>query len=317
MDKTTQRTAAVLVGVLFGVTLYVLPDMFTNPGEVVSTTIKAIWVAALLFIGFVGWRTHDGVATGFGIGSGIALGVLLVIGGIIRSNELGSPSTQQESSSSAMSSSSASSEEEEIAMAPVTYVKGICNADIPSTWHARSAEDQAIWNTEGVVAPNGVLTADYIFMRLKEGITTTFKPAFYSLAESGTLLPGHSEDPGAEDSNRLEIDFLRLPQDELQKLSKLMGNMGETPTPEPYEWEYLPSRDWQRPTLVDASEGQKYSGQEFVFFPADAAHGEYAFIIVNRSTDYPSAQSFRESFHRFIETIDFTECPENWLRDPK
>jgi len=317
MHTTFQRALLILAGILFGIVLYVLPDMLANPGETVSFKVKALSAIILLVLSIVARRKKDPVITHFTLASGIVLVALLGVGGIIRSNELGSPEMDQAavSSSSASSSSSVSSDYEYEVAAPVTYVKGICNADIPSTWHVRSAADQAVWNTEGIVAPGGTLTADYIFMRLKEGLVTKFKPAFYSLAESGTLLPGHMDDPEAEDSNRLEIDILRLEEEELQKLGKLLGNMGETSTIDPYEWKYLPSRDWQRPTLVDSSEGQKYSGQEFVFFPADAAHGEYAFIIVNRSTDYPTAKSFRESFHRFIETIDFSEVPEKWLRE--
>jgi len=239
--------------------------------------------------------------------------LLLAVGGTIRSNVRGLPVAEQWTPSPAISVSSASSqEEEEIAAVPVTYVKGICNADIPSTWHVRAAADQAAWNRQGNFAPNGTLTADYIFDTLKSGYSTLIKPAFYSLAESGTLLLGHSDDPGAEDANRYEIDVLRLSPEEFDRLIALLGG---TP-PYRYVWsDRLPSRDHSVPTLRDSSEGEKYSGQEFAFFSADAAHGKYAYVIFNRSTDYPTAKSFRESFHRFIKTIDFTKCPADWYRD--
>lgn len=311
MSANLRRIITIILGIAVGVALYVVPDMIANPGETLSAGLKAIWAAAFLFIGFVAWKTNDTVGACFTLGAGIALAALLAAGGVIRSQELGDGTVDQASSSSSMrvASSSVSSDEEEIAAVPVTYVKGICNADVPSTWHVRSAAEQAIWNTEGFFAPGGVLTADFVFGQLRGGLSTKFKPAVFSMAESGTLLPGHSDDPGAEDSNRLEIDVLRLTDAEYQKL---LGLLGDTP-PEPYVWsESLPSRDFQVPTLFDNSVGGKYSGQELVFFSIDATHGDAAYVIVNRSTDYPIATSFREGFHRFIKTIDFSKCPAEW-----
>lgn len=313
MNTTLQRVILILAGIVVGIVLYVVPDMIANPGESLSEKVKMLWAIVLFFLSIVAWRTKDTVIANFTLSAAIVLTLLLGMGGIIRSNELASPVAEQVTSSSAISASSASSqEEEEIAAVPVTYVKGICNADVPSTWHVRSAADQAVWNTEGNFASNGTLTADYIFDTLKSGYSTLIKPAFYSLAESGTLLLGHSDDPGAEDANRYEIDVLRLPSEEFDRL---IGLLGDTP-PYRYVWaDRLPSRDYPVPTLRDSSEGEKYSGQEFAFFSADAAHGEYAYVIFNRSTDYPTAQSFRESFRRFIKTIDFTKCPVDWYRD--
>ena len=96
------------------------------------------------------------------------------------------------------------------AEAPVRYVAGICGSEIPATWHVRSANDQALWNREGNDSPPSVLTADMIFQKLQAGDAVPFKPAVFSMAESDIPLTGHSEDPGAEDANRNEIDVLHI-----------------------------------------------------------------------------------------------------------
>jgi len=313
MNITLQRAILILAGIVVGIALYVVPDMIANPGESLSEKVKMLWAIVLFFLSIVAWRKKDTVIANFTLSAAIVLTLLLGVGGILRSNEARSPFTQQVTTSPALHLSPPSPAEREATPAvPVTYVKGICNADIPSTWHVRAAADQAAWNRQGNFAPNGTLTADYIFDTLKSGYSTLIKPAFYSLAESGTLLLGYSDDPGAEDANRYEIDVLRLSPEEFDRLIALLGG---TP-PYRYVWsDRLPSRDHSVPTLRDSSEGEKYSGQEFAFFSADAAHGKYAYVIFNRSTDYPTAKSFRESFHRFIKTIDFTKCPADWYGD--
>jgi hypothetical protein len=221
---------------------------------------------------------------------------------------------QYENSSSVaeISFSSSSVREESKSSVPesvpsVTYVDGICGSKIPSTWHVRSQDNQTVWNREGNIEPPTVLTADAIIQRLVEWDTPLFKPALYSMADADTALRGHSEDPGAEDANRNEIDILQLSTVEFKNLTTLLNA-----PPAQYTWDKIVTPTHELSVLRNTDESGKYYGMELLFIPAEKNGRNSGLIIVNRSNDHEWNETFRDGFRHFLNTIDFKKCPSDW-----
>ncbi len=112
--------------------------------------------------------------------------------------------------------SSSSLAEPRASSGQTAYVDSVCDGEVPADWHTRSAADQAVWNKEGTVTPPTTITAKYIVENLD--MAPLYKPALVSIADAGTVLLGRSEDPGAEDANRNQVDFLRISAAEMKLL---------------------------------------------------------------------------------------------------
>lgn len=196
-----------------------------------------------------------------------------------------------------------------------TFVPGICGSQVPSTWHARSDDDQAKWNQEGKIQPPTTLSAEDFFVLYAQDeppvFLPPFKPALYSMAAADTALLGRAEDPGAEDSNRLELDILALPSTEMSELLDATKI-----APDGYGWKAIEVDGHQLKVLRNGNPDDKYAGQELVFVPANVFGGNTGLIIFNRSNDWPDPRNvaFRKGVTRFLETVDFASCPSDWLR---
>jgi hypothetical protein len=200
---------------------------------------------------------------------------------------------------------------------PQAYVPAVCGSKWPSTWHVRSSQDQAIWNTTGNGTVPAELTAQNFFQSLAStNIGTTalyprFKPALLSVAASGTMLLGHSEDPGAEDSNRLELDVLRMNATEMRALLDRL----QTP-PSNFAWTTAQVGGVFVPALRSI-EDDKYLGQELIFIAPELLQGNMGLILFNRSTydlDYAEGLQFRLGLRHFLQSMRFEQCPSAWVR---
>jgi hypothetical protein len=218
------------------------------------------------------------------------------------------PSQPVETPLAATEASSSVSSVADEPLPPVTYVSGVCGSEIPSTWHTRSAADQAVWNREGNIPPSAMLTADAIVESFIDRDAPLFKPAVFSMADVDTGLFGHTDDPGSEDPNRNEIDILRLSAGELTKLMDMLEV-----APEEYAWDALYVGGHEVRLLKNTFEGGKYYGMQMYFVPANVTGGDFGLIIFNRSNDYDMQNAvFREGFHHFLSTLRFKDCPKEW-----
>lgn len=225
------------------------------------------------------------------------------------------PATQgsNATSSSALQSSGFSSTATSSAQR-VTLVRGVCGGDVPSTWHVRSAADQAIWNREGNITPPSILTADLIFEALYKGDAVPFKPAIFSMASADTVLAGHAEDPGAEDANREEIDVLHITGKDVNALLARVRAL-QTPLNSYYATTSVIG-DREALVLRNVYSGGKYYGMELMIVPESAPGKEDGFIFHNRSNDAEfdlrTRTPFRLAAEDFFETVNIAECPQEW-----
>ncbi len=192
------------------------------------------------------------------------------------------------------------------------YVAAVCGAQWPSDWHVRSSKDQLIWNQEGNGPQPISLTASDFFSTNANGepvFFARFKPAVFSVASAEQVLFGHQEDPGAEDSNRNELDILRIDSVEMQKLiDQLKSQPG-------YAWKMLQIGSVTVPVLRNMEEG-KYYGQEIAFVTGQVLGSKTGLMFFNRSTYQPNdadTMKFRQGVERFLASLDLRECPRSWL----
>lgn len=195
-------------------------------------------------------------------------------------------------------------QEEEEDATPVTYVRGICDGEIPSDWQVRPEGDQRKWNR--AFDDPAELTAEKFYERLVS--SPVFRPAVHSMADADTYL-GITDDPGAEDANRNEVDILVMSRAEMEKLLPMI-----VLPPEEYSWGAITVDGVQAQVLRNVMADGKFFGIEIVFLTADATQGMNGLIIVNRSNDHPhpSNRRFRSGFAHFLETLDLASCPEEW-----
>lgn len=212
------------------------------------------------------------------------------------------------------------------------YIKGVCDSQIPSTWHVRSSKDQAIWNKEGKSSVP-LLTANKILQILQKGDIAPFKPSVFSIADADTTLAGHSINPASESANRNEIDVLQMTGKQAKRLLSRISHLTH-PINNYYAENFLMdgqnalkirnvksgiysySFDGKNLLSIMNSDASKYYGMELIIIDESAAGKNDGFIFYNRSNDAemePSNRSeFRKSAEHFFETIKLSACPNNW-----
>ncbi len=195
---------------------------------------------------------------------------------------------------------------------PMAVTPNLCGVDIPPSWHIRSTTDQMAWNREGNVTPPAQLTAEDVFQSLQSGDVVPFKPAIFSLADSETALPGHSEDPGAEDANRQEIDVLQMSGAEVQSLRERILSL-----PSPLNnYAVSSKRMGDREVMVIRHVADaKYYGMELILVPESSSGKHDGWVFYNRSNDAETPDgrtAFRQEAEHFFATLQPSACPSEW-----
>lgn len=185
----------------------------------------------------------------------------------------------------------------------ITYKRSVCNGNVPTNWQERSRADQDQWNAQGDFSEVNV---ESIVNRLVEHSMPAFRPSVFSIADADTELHGATEDPGAEDVNRKELDFLKVTHSNFDAIIQRLNTINL----EAYDAEKVTTNiggmDVVEIRIRD--DDPKYGGIALFFFSPEQLNQSDGLIIYNRSPAWPEYQEFRDAVQYFLATMDATAC---------
>jgi hypothetical protein len=158
-----------------------------------------------------------------------------------------------------------------------------------------------------------MLSADMIFGRLAMGESPPYKPAFFSYGSFSTHLYGHSDDPWAEDANRLEFDVLKISGAETMALIAKIQSL-TTPL-RSYDVQPLIVDHRQALKIRNIENDGKYYGLELILVSESSRDAGDAFAFFNRARDSEFSEDntdFRLGVDHFLQSVHLDQCPTSW-----